>query len=133
MKNTRIRNEEGMDGYSESQRILQAAYAAWMGAAPLRQARARNRDFTYGRQWGDMTIDRDGNAITEYERYRSNGTDPITNNMMRQMVKSVVGRFRTEQKEAKRADGELSVIREANKLDELDSRGLEEFLISGCC
>lgn len=113
-------------------RILLAAYNAWNKGAELRRTRNRNKNFTYGRQWNDLTTDIDGNPITEGQKIREAGKEPLTNNMMRQMVKSVVGRFRNIIKDEQQNET-LSAIKEANQLNELDSRALEEFLISGCC
>lgn len=126
MKNTLIDKEQ------ESVRILQAAYKAWVNGAELRRNRNRNKNFTYGRQWNDLTTDIDGNPITEGQKIREMGKEPLTNNMMRQMVKSVIGRFRNIIKEEK-VDERLTVVSQLNQLNELDSRALEEFLISGCC
>lgn len=81
-------------------RILRAAYMAWMSGGELRSSRTRNKNFTYGRQWNDYTTDIDGNPITEYRKIKESGKEPITNNMMRQMVKSVVGHFRRNIKDA---------------------------------
>lgn len=77
--------------------ILKAAFTAWSAASALRKRRLRNKRFTYGDQWSDPAVDADGAATTEeaiiYKKY---GTAPITNNMLRQMVKTIVGRFRAE-------------------------------------
>lgn len=125
MKNTHENNQH------EAQRVLQAAYNAWVAGAELRKSRARNKDFTYGRQWNDLTLDLEGNPISEGRKIREMGKEPITNNMMRQMVKSIVGRFRSNNTGCNYASS--SEIYTQNQLDELDSRALEEFLISGCC
>ena len=125
MKNTHENNQH------EAQRVLQAAYNAWVAGAELRKSRARNKDFTYGRQWNDLTLDLEGNPISEGRKIREMGKEPITNNMMRQMVKSIVGRFRSNNTGCNYASS--SEIYTQNLLDELDSRALEEFLISGCC
>lgn len=71
----------------EIARILRAAYTAWLNGTELRRTRNRNKNFTYGNQWNDFTTDIDGNPITEYRKLKEAGKDPITNNMMRQMVK----------------------------------------------
>lgn len=115
-------------------RVLRAAYQAWMGAAGLRQARLRNKRFTYGDQWGDLVRDHEGRVMSEGEHLASQGCDSITNNMIRQLVKTIVGRFRCQYIKHEDNNGSpLASIRELNELDELDSRALEEFLISGCC
>ena len=115
-------------------RVLRAAYQAWMNAAGLRQARLRNKRFTYGDQWGDLVRDRQGRTMTEGEHLASQGCESITNNLIRQLVKTIVGRFRSQYiKTEGDDDSPLALIKRANELDELDSRALEEFLISGCC
>ena len=117
-------------------RVLHAAYQAWMNAAELRQARLRNKRFTYGDQWGDLVRDHEGRVMTEGEHLAILGCESITNNLIRQMVKTIIGRFRTQY--IKPAEGgqsptPLATVSCDNELDELDSRALEEFLISGCC
>ena len=54
---------------------------------------------------------------------------PLTNNLLRQIVKTVVGRYRTDVATEERSGG-LADIVSMNSLDELDARALEEFLIS---
>lgn len=110
--------------------ILEAAHTAWERMAPLRARRRRYCRFTYGDQWSDTLLDRDKKIITEEEEALRSGCKPLTNNLIRRMVKAVVGRFRMERLEdpepIRRADPEGM-----NRLDELDARTLEEFLISG--
>ena len=113
--------------------VLHAAYAAWMAGAQLRQQRQRNKRFTYGDQWGDTTLGTDGRTITERERFTDNGQAPLTNNLLRGLVKTIVGRFRNEHLQTPHADEKLRAAATFNQLDELDSRALEEFLIAGCC
>ena len=116
-------------------RVLHAAYQAWMNAAALRQARLRNKRFTYGDQWGDLVRDENGYIMTEGERLISQGCENITNNLIRQLVKTILGRFRKQyiKHDDKPLPAVLSRAIHDNELDELDSRALEEFLISGCC
>ena len=116
-------------------RVLRAAYQAWMGAAGLRKARQRNKRFTYGDQWGDLVTDENGCIMTEGDHLNAQGCENITNNLIRQLVKTIVGRFRSQYiKEGCQADStSRSRVFQDNELDELDSRALEEFLISGCC
>lgn len=118
----------------ENAAVLAAAYRAWMAASGLRQRRLRNKRFTYGDQWSDVAKGPDGELMTEHELYTLNGAPPITNNLLRQLVKTIVGRFRS-QHTAKDGTGNknLDMVHESNFVDELDSRALEEFLISGCC
>ncbi len=117
--------------------VLRAAYQAWMNAAGLRKARLRNKRFTYGDQWGDLVKNYQGQVMTEREHLAQQGCESITNNLIRQLVKTIVGNFRTQyikrDDSANDHDGLLARVNELNELDELDSRSLEEFLISGCC
>ncbi|MDY3912911.1 MAG: hypothetical protein SO000_07020 [Sodaliphilus sp.] len=114
--------------------VLSAAYRTWMACGSLRSSRQRCKRFAYGDQWGDPTIDVAGNRMTEWERYSRNGGSPITNNLIRQLVRTVVGRFRSQLKdEGGPKSRPLRITRRLNATDELDSRALEEFLISGCC
>ena len=116
-------------------RVLQAAYKAWMNAAGLRKTRQRNKRFTYGDQWGDYIRDHEGRLMTESEFLAQQGCIGITNNLIRQMVKTIVGRYRSHYLSHgdKPEATALGQVRQDNELDELDSRALEEFLISGCC
>ena len=116
-------------------RVLHAAYQAWMNTAGLRQARLRNKRFTYGDQWGDLVKDHTGRVMTEGEHLANQGCESITNNLIRQLVKTIVGRFRNQyiKGDEDKATASLSQASRNNELDELDSRALEEFLISGCC
>lgn len=115
-------------------RVLHAAYQAWMNAAGLRQARLRNKRFAYGDQWGDLVKDHQGRVMTEGEHLAHQGCESITNNLIRQLIKTIIGRFRTQYiKRDDKAVTPLTAVSQDNELDELDSRALEEFLISGCC
>ena len=122
---------------NEHMRVLHAAYQAWMNAAELRQARLRNKRFTYGDQWGDLVRDQHGRVLTEGEHLSRQGCECITNNLIRKLVKTIVGRFRSQyirhDDTGVNHSAALSPTALDNELDELDSRALEEFLISGCC
>ena len=112
--------------------VLVNAFHAWMSCAALRASRARNKRFVYGNQWADPCVDREGRAMTEGERVKQRGATPLTNNLLRQLLRSVVGRFRTEVLRTAAGDDAFEAARAQCQLDELDSRMLEEFLISGC-
>lgn len=109
--------------------LLAAAASAYSSAAYLRKRRHRFKQFTYGAQWGDSVRDHDGRWVTEGEMAARNGRVPMTNNMIRRLVKNIVGRFRSDPPVRGGVPDDISA---ANRLDELDSRMLEEFLISGC-
>ncbi len=112
---------------------LQLALDAFKAGADLRRHRSRCKDFTYGRQWGEKITDADGRTVTEGEMASRLGRQPLTHNLTRQLVKSVVGRWRHNLKQSRPADYMPDETARRNLLDELDSRALEEFIISGCC
>ncbi|MBD5178956.1 MAG: hypothetical protein K2M40_00300 [Muribaculaceae bacterium] len=94
--------------------------------APMRDARRRFKRFAFGQQWGDLMTTPDGSRLTEGEYASLNGRQPLTNNMIHRLLATIVGHFRSRQDPLDTpADGH-------NRLDELDARMLEEFLISGC-
>ena len=79
-----------------NQEILHAAYRAWMGCSDLRARRARCKAFTYGDQWSDRYTDAQGVTMTEGQRATQGGAQPLTNNLLRQLVRTVVGRYRSQ-------------------------------------
>lgn len=117
----------------ESTSVLQAAFKAWNNASLLRAARLRNKRFTYGDQWDDLIVTPSGKVMTEKERYFNDGSIPMSNNLIRQLVKTIVGRFRTQYLHEETPDTPLAEAYDNNQVAELDSRALEEFLIGGCC
>lgn len=98
----------------------------------FRRKRNRCLDYTFGRQWNDI-IEVDGRRITEYEYILNEGNVPLKNNLIRRIVRNVLGVFRDKLDDIMKETygGELSKVAEANSLDELFTRSMEEFLISG--
>lgn len=112
---------------------LQLAHAAYVAGNDLRERRRRYKRYTYGAQWDDPVVGPTGDVVTEGELAAANGNRPLTNNMIRQMVKCVVGNFRNGMHEPMpEGVGVAEEVAVRNALDELDCRLLEEFLISGC-
>lgn len=94
--------------------------------APFRANRNRLRNFTFGRQWQDMTTNLRGEPMTEAEHAIYYGRKPLTNNLIHKLVKTLTGHFRTAH-----AD-DVPTPDDHNRLSELDARMFEEYLISGC-
>lgn len=114
---------------------LELALKAWRECSRLRERRRRCKDYTFGRQWGDITTDPKGNRLTEGELAERGGMKPLTNNLIRQLVKCVVGNYRASLESSDPAAARCPVsesVSARNSLPELDCRMLEEFLISGC-
>lgn len=113
--------------------IKEQAREAWEQLSDFRIKRNRCRDYTYGRQWNDL-IEADGRKITEYEYILREGNVPLKNNLIRRIVRNVLGVFRERLPEIIQEyydSEELQKIAEENSLEELYSRSMEEFLISG--
>lgn len=111
----------------------------WEACASIRATRRRLKNFTYGRQWDDLVLTSGGSLVTEGAEQINNGRRPLTNNLLRSLVKAIIGRFRRDllasraEAPAGQADADpMERLRRVNRLDELDARCLEEFLISGC-
>lgn len=94
---------------------LQAALDAWNCCAGLRGKRQRHKSYTYGDQWGDIVVDTDGGFSSERDFYAMRNHNPSTDNIIRQLVKTVVGCYR-----------------KVHNGSGTDVRAFEEFLISGC-
>lgn len=107
-------------------RLLALAYGLWSDRRTLLARRERYKRYTYGDQWGDPVSDGEGNIVSEGELISRTGRQPLTNNLIRRLVKTVVGRFRHLASESGRYGAGSPP-----GLAELDSRLLEEFLISG--
>lgn len=112
-------------------KTLNDARRAWEAMAPLRAKRDRLMRFTFGDQWSDPATAPDGSRTTERELAIAQGKKPMTNNLIRRLVKCVVGRHRLQSDDNPPPDN-LARAYAANDLAALDSRLLEEFLISGC-
>jgi len=108
--------------------ILRQAYSAWSGAAGLRERRYRYKRYTYGDQWSDPVVNSKGRIVRESDKLIESGKSPMINNLIRQLVKTIIGRYRNISADSDIYKGNLSDL---NHLPELDSRLLEEFLISG--
>lgn len=105
--------------------IIEQVRRAHDRLAPFRAARRRFKEFTYGHQWGDLITLTDGSRVTEGAFAAQSGRQPLTNNMINRLVKTIVGHFRSRETSESPADGH-------NRLAELDARMFEEFLVSGC-
>lgn len=117
--------------------LLQTARECRDSLADFRRKRDRCRDYTFGRQWNDI-IEVNGKLMTEYDYIISEGNVPLKNNLIRRIVRNVLGVFRERlpdlMKETYHSGDDAPSLKEIagkNSLTELFCRGLEEFLISG--
>lgn len=118
--------------YRTDARALEEARGAWLSLAGERSRRERFKAFTYGRQWGDQCLTTDGRRVSEERRMTEEGRLPVTNNIIRQLVKSVIGRYRHLCGQgAEAGQASLAGFSGEGAVSNTDARTLEEFLISG--
>ncbi len=111
--------------------------------ASYRLDRERNKRFHYGDQWSDpITVD--GVPMTEYQWLRTQGNFPLKNNLIRRLVRNVIGVYCNQagdlQCTARDPNNRdlaaamttlLKYNSDLNRLSALYLRSLEEFLIGG--
>lgn len=126
-----------------NQHLLQECSRLWDQFEQFRKTRERNQRYLYGDQWSDK-VDVDSHTITEREYIVSQGNIPLTNNLIRRLVRNIMGVYRQQMKEpvcvARDRDeqslGEMMTATlqcnfQLNKLSEVDARSFEEYLTSG--
>lgn len=116
----------------QDQNKIREAFEAWQAASSLRSRRNRQLRYTFGDQWIDPVKDENGRTIPEHDLIVSSGRRPLTNNLLRRMVKTIVGIYRNRATENGVYDTSAGSFDQRNSLAELDARMLEEFIISGC-
>ena len=130
-------------GAESDEKLLSRAVKCWDSLAVFREERERNKKFTYGDQWHDM-IEENGVRMSEEDFIRSQGNMPLKNNLIRRLVRNVLGVFRNkwvlprciardpaEYSRAATVNCLLQYNMGINRLEELYARTMEEFLISG--
>lgn len=128
--------------------ILYQVQDYWNNMETFRKDRDRTRRYVYGDQLGDY-IDVEGNLgcrkrMRESDYIRMQGNEPLQNNHMWSVMRSMLGVFRAQNKEPfcsarDRDEQELSetmstvlqCVMQKNRMDEVNVRSFEEFLISG--
>lgn len=123
--------------------ILMEAQYYWSQMDDFRKDRERNKRYTYGFQWDDM-ICVDGKSMSEEEYIKSQGNVPLKNNLIRRLVRSVLGVYRSQSKEPtctardrneQKLGETMSTILQCNmqlnRMNDVYARTMEEFLISG--
>ncbi len=111
--------------------------------AQFRSDRERNKRYNYGNQWSDI-VEVDGRRITEEQYIKEQGSIPLKNNLIRRLVRNVVGvynsrckppqvlpTYNTPAATAKKLDRMLKHNMQINRMNSIYTRSMEEFLISG--
>lgn len=112
--------------------LLKLSYNTWMQWADFRASRLRHKRYTFGDQWFETVADGNGRGKSERQLLLESGRRPLTNNLLRRMVKTMVGIYRNRAASAEVYDDTPGSFDSRNRLSELDARMFEEFVISGC-
>jgi len=139
-----VRHSKRIDSRHRGYDILMQAWRYHANMQRFREERERNKRYTYGDQWGDTITDERGHRVKEETYIRRQGSPALKQNLIRRLVRNVVGVFRSQEKEptctARDRDeqklGEtmstlLQYVEQVNKMTKLNARALEELLISG--
>ena len=123
--------------------LLLEAQQHWSNMSDFRRERERNKKYAYGKQWDDIIVV-NGKSMTEEEYIKSQGNVPLKNNLIRRLVKSVLGVYRSQAKEptctARDRDeqklGEtmstiLQCNMQLNRMSSMHARSMEEFMLGG--
>lgn len=141
-------NIEGVDSVQSAKRnpsraydILAMAQTYWSNMDEFRKERERNKRYTYGNQWDDY-INVDGCRMSEEQYIQKQGNAPLKNNLIRRLVRNVIGVFRSQSKEpicsARDRDeqklGEtmstvLQYNMQLNRMNEVYARSMEEYMV----
>lgn len=148
---SRVRPTGGLDSVAHSRmtraerrrawNVLRQAEQHWLNMTRFRMERERNKKYTYGDQWKDI-VEVNGVKMTEEDYIRKQGNVPMKNNLIRRMVRNVLGVYRSQATEptctARDRDeqklGEtMSIILQCNmdknRMKEVNARTMEDFLI----
>lgn len=123
--------------------ILLEAQIHWTNMDKFRRDRERNKRYAYGDQWKDI-VTVDGKTMTEEQYILEQGNIPLKNNLIRRLLRNMLGAYRMQTKEpicvardrdeqrlAETMSATLQYNGQLNMLQGLYARGMEEFLISG--
>lgn len=130
---------------AENARLIEVCRADWDALGDFRDRRRRNRLYYRGDQWHEVITDPDtGLSSTEEDYIKRLGKIPFKQNIIRQVMKNLLGQYRTNPTksmvlsrkfgkglEAEMLTNALQNSLDINKADELDVRNYEEFLVSG--
>lgn len=129
---------------SRAMDVLMEAKRHWDGMRKFRDDSERNHRYCFGEQWKDIIVV-DGQRMTEENYIRQQGQVPLKNNLIRRLVRSVLGAYRGQDKEPtckardrdeQRLGEALSIVLQYNmQLNRSNglvmARSFEEYLISG--
>lgn len=127
---------------------LQIYNDLWERLRDFRERCERNKNYTFGDQWGDEVLDHNGKStgISEEQNILSQGKVPLKNNLIRSLLKTILGtarnnktepqaisRDRDEQKLGEMMSVALQYAYQTERIFEKDIAALEQFVIKGVC
>lgn len=128
---------------ARAQQILIEAQTYYNAMYRFRKDRERAKRYNYGDQWGDVVCV-NGKKMTEEQYILSQGNIPLKTNLIRRLVRNVIGVFRSqsteptcvardrdEQQQAETMSTVLQYNMQLNRMTEIYARSMEEYLISG--
>lgn len=144
-KTSRKKAEITYQKTAENRMLLERCMRHWDSLSDFRERAFRNQKYYRGDQWSEKMEHPDtGETITEENYIRSTGRIPLKQNIIRIMVKNVLGQFRVNKtksvvvsrkregaKNSEMLTNALQSVHDTNHSRELDVRELEKFLLSG--
>ena len=135
--NDEEKTREGVD-------LLERCSQYWSSLEDFRDRRERSRKYERGDQWFEKVRDEDGNWTTEEDIILSEGRLALKQNVIRQLVKNLLGQYRTNPAKSvvnsrTREDASLSEMmtnalqaaKDLNMTTEVDAQQFHEHLLSG--
>lgn len=139
----RMKMRTSGDDRARGQLILQEAQQYYSAMEKFRRDRDRAKRYTYGNQWSDL-VTVDGVTMTEEEYIRRQGNIPLQTNLIRRLVRSVIGVYRgqstepvcfardeDEQRYVETISTLLQYNFQLNQMTEMSAREMENYLVSG--
>lgn len=138
-----LRDEQGVGRKELNARVFEDARVCFDNLNEFRRRARRCHRYTFGDQWGDR-IDVGRTRMTESTYIKQQGKIPLKNNMIRQLVKSVLGQYesiptrpvciardRKDQTYGEMMTIAMEGVYDSNKMDSLDYKTLQSYLITG--
>lgn len=143
-KKATIKEPSSFDGMSANLRMMDTYRQDWNSLQDFRERYQRNCKYHLGDQWSDKVEDDDGNLVTEETYIKEQGKIPLKQNIIRPLVKSLEGLFRSESGKSivisrkpnsankeKMLSNALQYALHVNNTREIDPRTFDIFLLSG--
>lgn len=141
---TKAISKSYFDASEENRRLLEQCRLDWDSLYDFRRRRLRSRKYYQGDQWHELMLSETGRIITEKEYINSQGKPAFVQNIIRQIVRNMLGQYRTnpsqsivysmDRSKSSQADVmgvTLDAALNLNNTTELDAACLEEFILSG--